>query len=122
MQVLAEYLENLELKLNGKTQIFPFKNGINYLGFHTYVTNNGKVIRKLKELDVDVYFQNEQIWLKKERGEFNMAVHAAVAQEESMSKSRSIRWGLVYGFQSGMSKLANRICYGYEQDKDSMGY
>ena len=77
-----------------------------------------KVIRKLKELDVDVYFQNEQIWLKKEKGEFNMAVHAAVAQEESMSKSRSIRWGLVYGFQSGMSKLANRSCYGYEQDKD----
>lgn len=76
-----------------------------------------KVIRKLKQLDVDVYFQNEQIWLKKERGEFNMAVHATVAQEESMSKSRSIRWGLVYGFQSGMSKLANRICYGYEQDK-----
>ena len=77
-----------------------------------------KVIRKLKELDVDVYFQNEQIWLKKERGEFNMAVHAAVAQEESMSKSRSIRWGFVYGFQSGMSKLANRSCYGYEKDKD----
>ena len=76
-----------------------------------------KIIRKLKQLDVDVYFQNEQICLKKERGEFNMAVHAAVAQEESMSKSRSIRWGLVYGFQSGMSKLANRICYGYEQDK-----
>lgn len=77
-----------------------------------------KVIRKLKQLDVDVYFQTEQIWLKKERGEFNMAVHAAVAQEESMSKSRSIRWGLVYRFQSGMSKLANRICYGYEQDKE----
>ena len=77
-----------------------------------------KVIRKLKQLEVDVYFQNEQIWLKKERSEFNMAVHVAVAQEESMSKSRSIRWGLVYGFQSGMSKLANRICYGYEQDKD----
>ena len=77
-----------------------------------------KVIRKLKQLEVDVYFQNEQIWLKKERSEFNMAVHVAVAQEESMCKSRSIRWGLVYGFQSGDSKLANRVCYGYEQDKD----
>lgn len=48
LQVLTEYLETLELKLNGKTQIFPFKNGVNYLGFHTYVTDNGKVIRKLK--------------------------------------------------------------------------
>ena len=26
----------------------PFKNGMNYLGFHTYVIEDGKVIRKLK--------------------------------------------------------------------------
>jgi len=38
----------LDLTLNGKTQIFPFKNGVNYLGFHTYVTEDGKAIRKLK--------------------------------------------------------------------------
>lgn len=48
LQVLTEYLDTLDLTLNGKTQIFPFKNGVNYLGFHTYITNNGKVIRKLK--------------------------------------------------------------------------
>lgn len=47
-EVITAYLETLELKLNGKTQIFPFKNGVNYLGFHTYVTERGKVIRKLK--------------------------------------------------------------------------
>ena len=33
--------------LHSKTQIFPFKNGVSFLGFHTYVTANGKVIRKL---------------------------------------------------------------------------
>ena len=48
LQVLTEYLETLDLTLNGKTQIFPFKNGVNYLGFHTYITENGKTIRKLK--------------------------------------------------------------------------
>ena len=48
LQVLTEYLETLDLTLNGKTQIFPFKNGVNYLGFHTYITENGNVIRKLK--------------------------------------------------------------------------
>lgn len=46
--VIREYLRTLDLELNEKTQIAPFKNGINYLGFHTYVTANGKVIRKLK--------------------------------------------------------------------------
>lgn len=48
LEVITEYLKTLELTLNGKTQIFPFKNGVNYLGFHTYVTDKGHVIRKLK--------------------------------------------------------------------------
>lgn len=48
LEVITEFLSKLDLTLNGKTQIFPFKNGVNYLGFHTYVTSNGKVIRKLK--------------------------------------------------------------------------
>lgn len=48
LELIIEYLKTLDLTLNGKTQIFPFKNGVNYLGFHTYITENGKVIRKLK--------------------------------------------------------------------------
>ena len=48
LEVLTEYLKTLDLELNGKTQIFPFKNGVSFLGFHTYITNKGKVIRKLK--------------------------------------------------------------------------
>lgn len=48
LDVIASYLETLDLTLNGKTQILPFKNGVNYLGFHTYITGNGKLIRKLK--------------------------------------------------------------------------
>ena len=48
LEVITAYLETLELTLNGKTQIFPFKNGVSYLGFHTYATGSGKAIRKLK--------------------------------------------------------------------------
>lgn len=48
LDVITEFLKTLDLTLNGKTQIFPFKNGVSYLGFHTYITNTGKVIRKLK--------------------------------------------------------------------------
>ena len=48
LEVITEYLKTLELSLNGKTQIFPFKNGVSYLGFHTYITADGKVVRRLK--------------------------------------------------------------------------
>lgn len=47
-KVITAYLETLDLTLNGKTQIFPFKNGVSYLGFHTYITAEGRSIRKLK--------------------------------------------------------------------------
>ena len=48
LEVITAYLETLDLTLNSKTQICPFKNGVSYLGFHTYITSSGKVIRKLK--------------------------------------------------------------------------
>lgn len=48
LEVITEFLKTLDLTMNGKTQIFPFKNGVSYLGFHTYIVNGGKVIRKVK--------------------------------------------------------------------------
>ena len=44
---IYESVHNLDLELNGKTQIIPFKNGIRFCGFHTYITKEGKPIRKL---------------------------------------------------------------------------
>ena len=39
-------------------------------------------IRKLKEIGVDVYFQNEMISLNEQEGEFMMTVFEAAAQQE----------------------------------------
>ena len=46
---IREHLDWLGLELNNKTQIFPLRNGVDYLGFHTYLTESGKVIRKLRQ-------------------------------------------------------------------------
>ena len=48
LTVITEYLKTLDLELNEKTQIVPIKNGLSYLGFHTYLTEDGQVVRKLK--------------------------------------------------------------------------
>ena len=40
--------DSLHLQLNEKTQIFPVKNGVKYLGWHFYLTETGKVLRKLQ--------------------------------------------------------------------------
>jgi hypothetical protein len=49
LKKIREVCENeLCLQLNDKTQIFPIKNGVDYLGWHFYLTESGKVIRKLR--------------------------------------------------------------------------
>jgi len=44
---IRAYLAELRLTLNGKTEIVPIRQGVRFLGFHSYLTEDGKVIRKL---------------------------------------------------------------------------
>ncbi len=46
LQQINEHIWGLKLTLNGKTQIMPFKQGIKFLGFHTYI-HNGKIVCRL---------------------------------------------------------------------------
>lgn len=48
LEAIREFTATLGLELNGKTQIFPIKNGVDFLGFHTYMTADGECVRKLK--------------------------------------------------------------------------
>ena len=46
---IKEFAEQrLKLEFNEKTQIFPLSQGVDYLGWHFYLTDTGKVIRKLR--------------------------------------------------------------------------
>ena len=47
-KAISEHLAERGLELNDKTQIFPLRNGLDFLGFHSYLTDTGKVVRKLR--------------------------------------------------------------------------
>lgn len=50
LKFITWYLsKNLKLELNAKTQIIPMKNGVNFLGFHFYILESGKIIRKVSQ-------------------------------------------------------------------------
>ena len=51
-QLLAEiweWIDSLGLELNEKTGIFPLRNGIDLLGFHSYLTETGACVQKLRK-------------------------------------------------------------------------
>lgn len=52
LREIKAFMASLGLELNEKTQIFPIRNGIDFLGFHTYLTESGQVIRKLRHSSV----------------------------------------------------------------------
>lgn len=51
-EILAELTriahEELDIEFNQKTQIFPIASGVDYLGWHFYLTDTGKVIKRLR--------------------------------------------------------------------------
>lgn len=48
LEAIQMMVKSLGLELNPKSQIVPFRMGLCYLGFHHYVTDEGKYIRKLR--------------------------------------------------------------------------
>lgn len=46
---MRQYATEQGLDFNDKTEVFPLKNGVNYLGWHMYLTERGKVVRKVKQ-------------------------------------------------------------------------
>ena len=101
LDAIYEFVHTLGLKLNDKTQIIPFKNGIKFCGFHTYVTADGKVIRKLKN-------ENKRAAKKKFRK------MATLVKDGRMSREKFDR---SYSAWRNHISHGNCVKLGYEMDK-----
>jgi len=74
------------------------------------------VLRRLKELGVDVYFHNGDALISSEAGELILSLHAALAQAESEDKSTNIKWGIKRSTSHPDSPAFSRACFGYDRD------
>ncbi len=70
-ETLQTYLRDLRaeaaalgLKLNNKTAIFPLRNGIDFLGFHAYLTDSGAVVQKLRRDSINRMRGRVKYWRK----------------------------------------------------------
>lgn len=76
-------------------------------------------IRELKELGVDVFFEEQNIHTASADGELLLTILASYAQEESRSASENAKWRIRKGFERG--ELLNwRFTFGYDIDKDGV--
>lgn len=74
-----------------------------------------RVLQELRELNVDVFFEKEDLWLHERDLQIVLTAYCAFAQAESEDMSRNIRWGIKRSFQSGTSGYADFVCFGYKR-------
>ena len=58
-------------------------------------------VRELKELGVDVYFEEQNIHTTSADGELMLTILASYAQEESLSVSENMKWRIKKNFEDG---------------------
>lgn len=102
LEAITEYLNTLDLTLNEKTQIFPFKNGISYLGFHTYITDSGKVIRKVKN-------DNKRNAQRKYRKMAKLVVQGKLSQQKFDSSYRAWKNHISHGNCYKLAKQTDKM-------------
>ena len=76
-----------------------------------------KYTRKLKELNIAVFFEKENINTLDAKGEVLMTIMAALAQQESESLSANVRLGIQFRNQQGKVQINHNWFLGYTKDE-----
>lgn len=74
--------------------------------------------RALKNKNIGVYFEKENIHTLDAKGEVLMTIMASLAQQESESLSANVRLGLQFRYQQGKVQVNHNWFLGYTKDDD----
>src|SRR5574344_293653 len=76
-----------------------------------------KFIRKLKEKNIPVYFEKENINTMDAKGEVLLTIMASLAQQESQSLSQNVKLGFQYRYQQGQMTVNHNRFLGFTKDE-----
>ncbi len=77
-------------------------------------------VRKLKEKNIEVYFEKENIYTLDAKGEVMITIMSSLAQEESRSISENVTWGIRKSMADGKFSLAYKYFLGYEKGENGL--
>ncbi len=80
-----------------------------------------KTIRELKELNIPVVFEKENINTMESSGELLITIMASLSQQESQSISQNVKMGIQYRFQQGKVRVNHSRFLGYTKDPTTGG-
>ena len=77
-----------------------------------------KYVRQLKEKNIAIIFEKENINTLEASGELLLTIMASLAQQESASLSQNVKLGLQFRYQEGKVQVNHEHFLGYTKDED----
>ena len=77
-----------------------------------------KYIRQLKEKNIPVFFEKENINTMDSKGEVLITIMGSLAQQESESLSKNVKLGLQFRYQNGEVQVNHNRFMGYTKDEN----
>ena len=77
-----------------------------------------KYIRQLKDKNIPVFFEKENINTMDSKGEVMLTIMASLAQQESQSLSQNVKLGIQYRYQQGEIQVNHKRFMGYTKDEN----
>ena len=75
-------------------------------------------IRKLKDKNISVFFEKENINTMDTKGELLLTIMASLAQQESQSLSQNVKMGIQFRYQAGKVQVNHNRFLGYTKDDE----
>ena len=75
-------------------------------------------IRKLKDKNISVFFEKENINTMDTKGELLLTIMASLAQQESQSLSQNVKMGIQFRYQAGKVQVIHNRFLGYTNDEE----
>ncbi len=76
------------------------------------------IIRELRELNVEVFFEKENLYSSDPKVDFMLTIFSSIAQEEARNISENVKWGIRKRFKEGKVKINTKRFLGYDKDTE----
>ena len=77
-----------------------------------------KYVRMLKDKNIPIIFEKENINTMEASGELLLTIMASLAQQESQSLSQNVKLGLQFRYQNGQIQINHNYFLGYTKDSN----
>lgn len=86
--------------------------------FSRNTTDCLSLVRKLQNLNIPIFFEEESINIMDAKGEILITIMASLTQQESQSLSQNVKMGIQFRYQQGKVQINHNRFLGYTKDAD----